>query len=223
MKINCPSETQERPSAGYYPKRFNYLNPDSQRLISGWFERALQLRGAESECFEAFIFSWFAVNGWAACVTREDIDLAYIRSLQQAPDMREKFIGLLNRDNDFKEVATRFQGFWPIFKAQDIRRARIEVNSHAERRELVKQYLDSGIKHFPECWHYHQEEGEATPLDWPHTLVAIYRVRCNLFTVRNPRTLKWTVPLFNLHFIPSLASFEALKFSSCRHFQYVPY
>lgn len=40
---------------------------------------------------------------------------------------------------------------------------------------------NSGICFEPECWQQHREAGEAIPLDWAHTLAAIYRVRCNLF------------------------------------------
>lgn len=54
------------------------------------------------------------------------------------------------------------------------------MNSDTKRPVLVKRYLNGGMKHFPECWPYHQEEAETIPLDWL-THLPIYRVRCNLF------------------------------------------
>ncbi|MDO8691418.1 MAG: hypothetical protein Q7R39_15655, partial [Dehalococcoidia bacterium] len=33
----------------------------------------------------------------------------------------------------------------------------------------------------PCCSKRHMDGNEAIPLDWPHTLAALYRVRCNLF------------------------------------------
>jgi hypothetical protein len=37
------------------------------------------------------------------------------------------------------------------------------------------------IKFEPACWKRHMDEGGSIPMDWPHTLAALYRVRCNLF------------------------------------------
>jgi hypothetical protein len=47
---------------------------------------------------------------------------------------------------------------------------------------MVQEYLAAGLGLYqPRCWKRHEEEGEPVPLDWPHTLEALYRVRCNLF------------------------------------------
>ena len=72
---------------------------------------------------------------------------------------------------------------WPIFKAQQIRRARAHVNSvHMTRQAIVQHYLDSGIDQYaPRCWLEHRNNSEHCPADWPHTLAALYRVRNNLF------------------------------------------
>lgn len=43
---------------------------------------------------------------------------------------------------------------------------------------MTQAYLDAGARHFaPRCYLEHDE----VPLDWGHTLAALYRVRCNLF------------------------------------------
>ena len=52
-----------------------YLHDRSRQLIGSWFDRAWQYREADGEnSFEPFIFAWFSVNAWAACVTGEDSD-----------------------------------------------------------------------------------------------------------------------------------------------------
>jgi hypothetical protein len=47
---------------------------------------------------------------------------------------------------------------------------------------VVKRYLDAGVTAYaPQCWKRHHDAKVPVPLDWPHTLAALYRVRCNLF------------------------------------------
>lgn len=42
---------------------------------------------------------------------------------------------------------------------------------------MTREYIDAGAREFePHCYLEHDH----VPLDWPHTLVALYRVRCNL-------------------------------------------
>lgn len=162
-------------------RRFENLNPESQRLVRGWFERAYGLRNDENECFEAFIFSWFAVNGWAACVTGLDRDTYYVKELQRSNELAARFKALLSSDLEFSETAIKFHSSWPIFKAQILRRAGHQAPAN-DRTVVVKHYLDQGIENYePECWKSHADAGEAVPLDWAHAVAAIYRVRCNLF------------------------------------------
>ncbi len=161
--------------------RFEYLNAESKQLVCGWFERAYAAKNDESECFEAFIFSWFAVNGWAACVTGIDRDSEYVRALQRSDELAARFLDLLNRDSVFRDAAVKFQSFWPIFRAQSLRRAGYRADSNS-RAAVVQHYLERGIGEYePDCWKAHKDAGENVPLDWAHTLAAIYRVRCNLF------------------------------------------
>lgn len=52
----------------------------------------------------------------------------------------------------------------------------------ASRAETVDYYLRNGVnKYEPRCFVRHREAGERIPLDWPHSLAALYRVRSNLF------------------------------------------
>ena len=43
---------------------------------------------------------------------------------------------------------------------------------------MTRAYVDAGAREFaPSCYVEHEQ----VPLDWGHTLAALYRVRCNLF------------------------------------------
>ncbi len=181
MTSDCPYREQSGPTPSVDFDRFRRLHSEGKQLVRGWFERAYSAKENEDECFEAFIFAWFAVNGWAACVTEIDRDMEYIKALQRTDELNAEFHKLLEHDAAFRDAATTFQTFWPIFKAQSLRRAGLYAPSDI-RIEVVEHYLAQGITEFePECWQSHREAGEPVPLDWPHTLAAIYRVRCNLF------------------------------------------
>ena len=44
---------------------------------------------------------------------------------------------------------------------------------------MTRAYIEAGAHKFePRCYLAHEEQ---PPLDWGHTLAALYRVRCNLF------------------------------------------
>lgn len=162
--------------------RHRGLHPEGGRLISSWFAKAWSQRRDEDAIFESFIFAWFSVNAWAACVTEVDRDAEYIRRLQRDAGLRQKFTALLAVDPVFEEAASRFHSMWPVFKAQRIRRSQVQADQGLSRAETVRHYFEMGVSEFePDCWKAHQEAGEAVPLDWAHTLQTLYRVRCNLF------------------------------------------
>ena len=81
--------------------------------------------------------------------------------------------------------------FLPIFEVQRLRRQVIDSRyggnplTEGDRREVVDSYLRNqgadSLRFEPQCWKRHRDAGEGVPLDWPHTLAALYRVRCNLF------------------------------------------
>jgi hypothetical protein len=182
MTVDCMYREQAGRATRIQLNRFHALHPDGQRLVRGWFEKAHAAMTTDDECFEAFIFAWFAVNGWAACVTGNDRDADYIRALQRSAELAEKFQTLLDGNPQFQSAAADFQRFWPIFKAQDIRRAGRRAPAAADRPAVVQHYFDGDLRVFePQCWKSHTDAGEDVSLDWPQTLAAIYRVRCNLF------------------------------------------
>lgn len=159
------------------------LGSDGHTLINGWFDKAWRLREAEGgSAFEAFIYAWFAVNGWAACVTGQDDDSKIVRSLAADLRLRREFSKLMAGDRTFLELVNRFSDFWPIFEVKGLRRLGIPRQYEGNRTEVVASYLHAGANVFePHCWQEHSVRQEPCPCDWPHTLAAIYRVRCNLF------------------------------------------
>jgi hypothetical protein len=181
----CPELVTVRPSiATIHFERYDVLHPEGRRLITGWFDRAGQARECRAEdSFEPFIFAWFAVNGWATCVSGEDQDRAYLNALMCDQTMCESFTRLLSDSGrPFASSATDFARLWPIFEVKELRRRGIMRRSWGDRDTIVSSYLAAGAQRFaPPCWKRHREAGEQVPLDWPHTLAAIYRVRCNLF------------------------------------------
>ena len=164
-------------------QRYSLLHSDGRRLIRQWLSRAsTEMQSQDGSPFEAFIFLWIAFNGYASCITDEEQDREIIRKLGNCPDTRRDFAELLDRDADFQSLVSTFAKSWPVFKVHQLRRQRLLGRAFANRAERVRYYLDADCRAYrPECFSYHQGRQEDVPLDWPHTLNAIYQVRCNLF------------------------------------------
>lgn len=159
--------------------RFDRLHDDGKRLIRGWLERAARGQ-VEAPDFASFIYLWIAFNGWAACVTGKDGDRAWQDALIADPELNARFDNLVSRQSPVATAAREFAELWPIFRVSDLRARGIDylAGGNASRAEMTRDYLDAGATKFePQCYLAHEE----VPLDWGHTLVALYRVRCNLF------------------------------------------
>src|SRR5574340_338318 len=142
-------------------RKHRHLHPEGQRLISSWFHRAWQQRNDPDAVFESFIFAWFSVNAWAACITGVDRDSECIRRLQHSGDLALKFKEMLVQDTEFAQRAHDFHAYWPIFKAQRLRSSRVWANPNMSRPEVIRHYLSAGIQEFePECWQRHRDAGE---------------------------------------------------------------
>ena len=164
--------------------RYTCLHPEGQRLISGWFERSWAIRDCQGgDCFEAFIFAWIAFNGWAACITELDEDYQYLDALKRNQTLCQDFKRLAAiPESPFAFYAVQFAAQWPIFEVKSLRRRQIIVSHEYDRRTVVKRYFAAGATSFaPKCWKRHDDAKEQMLVDWPHTLAALYRVRCNLF------------------------------------------
>ena len=158
--------------------RFETLPEEGRGLIQGWLREAEQ----EKNPFKQFIFTWMAFNGWAECITESNSDREYLHALMQNARLQQAFESL-KQNQVFSKLVEEFAGFWPIFKVRDLRRLRIRRwQTPIEHRErLVQEYLANGATKFePQCWQRHMQNRES-PMDWAHTLAALYQVRCNLF------------------------------------------
>jgi hypothetical protein len=169
----------EPPTGAVIRHRFEELHEEGRKLIQSWAQRAVaQADCSDREAFEPFIFGWIAVNGWACCVTGEDRDGDCLDALLLDADLDREFKELLATD---LMAATRdFQSSWPIFSSKGIG---YNVEWNGTREQVIGRYKKiappPGRK--PACTFFHRDRGEEVPIDWPHTLSAIYQVRCNLF------------------------------------------
>lgn len=163
--------------------QYEHLHPpEVRKLIQGWFDRAWAMRGCStSSSYEPFIFAWMAFNGWAACVTGEDQDREWRVRLMLDEGVNADFAAALeDAQSPLLTNTQEFRELWPVFKARELRHRQLRCRGN--RCEVVDAYLRAGITDFePGCWARHREAGEGVPLDWPHTLAALYSVRCNLF------------------------------------------
>jgi hypothetical protein len=161
-------------------RRFQVLHDEGRGLIQSWFERSLAL--PETSIFEAFIFAWFAVNGWAACITGTDRDDQLVSSLADASELQTRFDQLIASDPQFRSSVDKFRTMLPVFKAQIIRREGMSANPPGTRAQVIAYYMAHGrIPHRPPCATRHHGTGGSIPADWPHCISGIYQIRCNLF------------------------------------------
>lgn len=159
--------------------RYEELPMYGKQLIWDWFQRGERgLNNTQGESFEPFIYTWFALNAWAACVTDEDIDRLWQSHLADDSDLSERFDRLRQSDEAFRESLNHFVTFWPIFEVKSIRRLYPEYrefrtieNRAALRDELIRRKVPCK----PEGWN----PGDAVM--WPHLLQTLARVRNNLF------------------------------------------
>jgi len=96
--------------------------------------------------------------------------------------MSVKWEDMLAGSGEIRRIAEMFQSYWPVFKAQELRRLGVIAHWQGDRSRTTDHYLRAGARQLsPDCWLRHHEAREDIPLDFPHTAVALYRVRCNLF------------------------------------------
>ncbi len=150
--------------------RYTYLHPEGQRLISGWFERAWAKRDCQGDdCFEAFIFAWIALNGWAACIPERDEESQYLDALKRDRTLCQDFKRLVAiPESPVAFHAVQFAAQWPIFEVKSLRRRRIIMAHEPNRRTVIKRSFAAGATAFaPKCWKRHADNREQIPVDWP--------------------------------------------------------
>jgi hypothetical protein len=87
---------------------------------------------------------------------------------------------MAEENSDLRSKVIQFWKLWPVIKAKE---GVCIQGGLDERLKFVHEYekRDSSIYFRPDCATKHFERGEDIPMDFPHTLQAIYQVRCNLF------------------------------------------
>lgn len=201
-KVNFPcSLVDQQPVKQIDRGLYTRLHHDGRKLIQGWFDRAKRVCERNYEnTFEAFIFTWISLNGWGACVAETDGDRKWVEAVAFDDELSQLFQKFLKADPNFKSQAELFKSFWPIFKASEIRRKSLRfADDKAPRKEFVDYYLANGFTKFePQCWLDHNR---LAPLDWPHTMLTLYRVRCNLFHGEKSRHSEMDNSIVNASFL----------------------
>jgi len=182
----CPEIVLNRQLARVRFENFSQLHFEGKKLINGWFRRAWnEFQTTPNEIFEPFIFLWFAFNGWAACVTGRDRDSEIIEALAASPKINKDFDQILRDANSkLNSNATILSQLLPIFDVKTLRERvpSVPYELGQDRSAHVRYYIEHGADRFqPQCWTRHIESGQPLPIDWPHLLKPIYKIRCNLF------------------------------------------
>ncbi len=186
LKAACPGARRSLRPAN---ERFSIDRRSYAYLIGGkpmimrWSYRAS--RGLElhpSEPFEPFIHAYIALNGWAASCSGTDTDQFQVEAMAADLALETKFQAFCQADPKYRRSAEAFRDLWPIFKAAELRKRWIQPRGR-DRSQVVLNYLAEAppIEHAPSCYQAQKHDTEGYPLDWAHTVDAIYRVRCNLF------------------------------------------
>jgi len=144
---------------------------DIRRLIFEWFVSSKKQRSP----FDAFRDLWQSFNEWAKLVTRQRIDRHWVDALMLNTKAQQMFALLVSDDEEFLFTARNFQRWWPIFDAETINERGLRWQ-FGNRDEARSYYFGHNIPFSPPCWKRHS----VIPLDWPHTLSALYQVRNNL-------------------------------------------
>jgi hypothetical protein len=183
-EMTCPEIiNSNRPQSQVDLRLFSHLHPEGRQLITAWFQRAWGERDCQqAQAFEPFIYTWFAFNGWAACVTDTDRDREIIDILAADETISNDFAKAIQNIPDVSLSVSNFSVLLPIFDAKTLRRKKIYYHGSNDRQAMISYYLSQeGVNFEPKCWLRHHDAGEALPNDWGHILNAIYKVRCNLF------------------------------------------
>jgi hypothetical protein len=165
-------------------QRYWDLLPNGRELIKQWFDRGWERRDCPpKQSFEPFIYTWFAFNGWASCVTELDHDRVWKDALSLTPKPCDAFSNFVNDPNSCGlTLAQEFLQCWPIFDARDIKLNEAHLYDEVSREKAISHYFAKGVnKYEPACWKRHKDANKEVPLNWPHTLSALYQLRCNLF------------------------------------------
>jgi hypothetical protein len=198
---HCP-HTDSRLNGNKPKELIDHHRPENSEfpIFAGpWLSRAKESAGA-CQWLEALIYLWVSFNAWLGLAINDrnysDNDSYLWKAAGQDPDFVSLFDHSLQCDEEFAQDAHQFHELWPVFKARSLADLGIEAwgawGSNEPRHDYRRRVFANGLDwrdYSPPCFLEHLNEPEAlagfypgnVPLDWEHTLAAIYMVRCNLF------------------------------------------
>jgi len=138
------------------------------------------------------IYLWVSFNAWLMYAVNDSVskgneltDAFLVEAAEHDKILKDKFEKLKKENSDFIKIVNEFSCLWPVFQAKELFRRNIDgwrlYQSDETRKDFIKRCLSAGIspKYYSHrCYFEHNEKPSA---DWPHTISAIYQVRCNLF------------------------------------------
>lgn len=164
-----------------------------------WLRRAEQSADREN-WFEALIYLWVSFNAWLGLAVqdrnRSENDSYLWKAAGLDPLFQQRFSQSFESINVYQDLVRGFHALWPVFKARALADEEVAAWGASGAEESRDQYRAQVFAHqldrrdySPSCFLDHQVnrsdlqsiEPERVPLDWEHTLAAIYMVRCNLF------------------------------------------
>lgn len=167
-------------------------------VTDDWVRRSRRALHRE-QYFEALIYSWISFNAWVGRVVvdrdKSNRDSFLVASAAMDESLSTRFGDLLRDGGRAAEAARRFHRLWPVFKARSLSDHEIrfwqglEYESRTAFRTQCFRRRPRKSDFSPSCFLHHQPRGtslaaydpEHVPLDWVHTVHAIYMVRCSLF------------------------------------------
>jgi hypothetical protein len=204
---NCPAKSP-KDLLDYSKVDIHEFNYSMKPWIRRLFVKQAREAGGNRQpvaAVNALVYLWIPFNSWLAQTVVDDTKSESDRYLVAAAGcdarLSAQFDDLLRRNAKFRATAERFRSFWPIFKVrwlidnrimpwgiqEDDRGRRLE---RAAYRDLCFSKNPDPTRYRPHCYAEHQDpelplhlgsDPAKVPLDWPHTLNAIYQVRCSLF------------------------------------------
>lgn len=201
-RINCPDIVQASWLDADRVERQQF------KYSFGTWARELAQHGADLEILEpmnSLVSLWIPFNSWLAQTIadseKSEIDSALVNAAGRDHALSGRFNQLLQVDQDFRERAERFRSYWPIFRVRWLiengisawgyqRDNQGRVMERDAYRTLCFSKNPKPNNYRPHCYLQHQDAKSFTPpggdptkvpLNWAHTINAIYQVRCSLF------------------------------------------
>lgn len=179
--MNCQGPFRTRRAARPL-NRSRFQDLRIREIVRHWHEQGHKgVENPDQNCFEAFIYTWIALNAWGESVTDAEHDKDWVQDLAHDPELNRKFADFLAASADAQESAEEFRRLLPIPSVKAWRRASADHPGTSDIHRRAHFFHDYRISCAPACALWHFEMGEEIPLDWLHFLPSVYQVRCNLF------------------------------------------